>query len=61
MGTVLRFEARPQMAGGNAAGPAEILLFTGVRYERVRDETPAPESPPDARETSPRTRSRRRS
>jgi hypothetical protein len=61
MGTVLMFQARPQMAGGHeTAGPAEILLFTGVRYERMVDETPAPENPTEAHE-APRARSRRRS
>jgi len=62
MGTVLIFQARPQMAGGSeTVGPAEILLFTGVRYERMAEEPSAPETPPEAQETSRRARSRRRS
>lgn len=49
------------MAGKDVAGPAEILLFTGVRYERAGENIPAPENPPDAHETSRSARSRRRS
>lgn len=40
MATLLRFETAPRALaprGGANKGPAEILFFTGVRYERRPD------------------------
>ena len=36
----LEFGARDGQRRGKAAGPAEILLFTGVRYERQEPAVP---------------------
>jgi hypothetical protein len=44
MGDVLNLPSpRPRAAAAPAEGGAQILFFTGVRYERMRD------APPDGR------------
>ncbi|MBW3098648.1 hypothetical protein [Pseudohoeflea coraliihabitans] len=42
MATLLRFEPAPRSAaprGGALKGPADILFFTGIRYERHTSHT----------------------
>ncbi len=46
------FEGRQEAARREQAGPADIVLFPGVRYERWTDSAPEP--------AKPRRRARRR-
>lgn len=59
MANVLAFEPRNMARAGNRPlqGAGEILLFTGVRYERPR---PEPEEPVRAETAARRARPRRR-
>jgi hypothetical protein len=56
MGTVVRLRLlrrRPRKAAVPEGG-AEILIFTGVRYERAAEPEPSPARGRTSRETKPR-------
>lgn len=61
MGEIVPFrcESRPRAAAAAPEGPAQILFFLGVRYERHDDESGGPQkrNPPGA---SPRRQRRRK-
>jgi len=44
MGNLIRFESRRRIIPGQnlPKGDSEVLIFTGVRYERFGDTEPAP-------------------
>ena len=62
MGLVIRFQpSKPRKASLLRApreGEAEIMFFTGIRYERWQDETPAGETAKPRRRGSRRLKSR---
>jgi hypothetical protein len=61
MGEILpfRIESRPRAATVAPQGPAEILFFTGVRYERHDDGPSGPQSRASTG-TAPRRQRRRK-
>jgi hypothetical protein len=62
MGEILpfRIESRPRAAKVPPQGPAEILFFMGVRYERHDDGTSGPQSRAPAGAAPRRQRRRKR-
>jgi hypothetical protein len=48
---------RARAAAGNGGAPGEILLFTGVRYERLPEPIPEPAPVLEGRSRSGRRRS----
>jgi hypothetical protein len=62
MGEILpfRIEPRPRAATVPPQGPAEILFFTGVRYERHDDGAGGPQSRAPAGASPRRQRRRKR-
>jgi hypothetical protein len=62
MGEILPFQqrSRPRAAFHPPEGPAEILFFLGVRYERHDDGTNGPQSHKPVGSTQRRPRRRKR-
>jgi len=59
--TVIPFRMPATRQAPGADGPrGEILLFTGVRYERRAEPTPEPQPDAPVGRSGPRTRRRRR-
>ncbi len=53
MGEIVDFTfERGHRAGrerGSGQGPAQVVLYTGIRYERAEEPPPAPQNPPKRR------------
>ncbi len=63
MAVIIPWKARPRAdgAGQGPIGPARIILFTGVRYERHDDASPGPQPvAPNATRPGQTRRTRRR-